>query len=99
MSARAAPAVASSAEPAARALARFSADLEWRAILIELRDGRVLRKRIDHALGEPENPVGREALIHRFIEMTAQIPDARRMAERILHLEREPDLSVLEALA
>lgn len=69
------------------------------AVEIELRDGRMLKKRIDHALGEPENPVGREALIDRFVEMTARIPDARRVAERVLHLEREPDLSVLQALA
>jgi 2-methylcitrate dehydratase PrpD len=68
------------------------------AVEITLRDGRVLKKRVEHALGEPENPVGREGLIERFVEMTGGIPDGRDVADRILHLEREDDLSVLQAL-
>lgn len=87
------------------------------AVEIKLRDGRILRKRVEHALGEPENPFKRPALVERFIEMVSafgwggrDIPEElsprmaqhrealRATAERILHLEREPDLSVLQAL-
>jgi 2-methylcitrate dehydratase PrpD len=88
------------------------------AVEIHLKDGRVLRKRVEHALGEPENPVGRKALVERFVDMlvpprfreasgfasiseSVAMPEqqARELAERILHLELEPDLSVLQALA
>lgn len=87
------------------------------AVEIRLRNGRVLRQRVAHALGEPESPVKREALVERFVEMIApgleldvqsdraieEVADlqrtARAAAERILHLEREPDLGVLAALA
>ncbi len=84
------------------------------AVELHLKDGRVLRQRVEHALGEPENPVSRATLIERFVQML--VPEdpapaslseavamrerqARETAERILHLEREPDLSVLAALA
>lgn len=43
------------------------------AVEITLRDGRVRRKRVDHPLGEPENPVTRAALVDRFVEMTGEI--------------------------
>ena len=86
------------------------------AIEIRLRDGRLLRTRVEHALGEPENPVKREALIERFVEMVVAVPEssgfapfpqlrgipepqARAVAERILHLDQEPDLAVLAVLA
>jgi 2-methylcitrate dehydratase PrpD len=72
------------------------------AVEIHLQDGRVLRAQVDHALGEPENPVGRDALARRFAEMVgAQVtPDAaRRITDLILALAAEPDLRVLEELA
>ena len=68
------------------------------AVEIRLRDGRVLRHRIEHALGEPENPVPRDALVARFVEMTGR-PNGREIAERILTLHAEPDLRVLDELA
>lgn len=76
--------------------------MEWpAAIEIHLGDGRVLRARVDHALGEPENPVPRDALIDRFIEMVGArvaASEARRLADRILALERERDLRFLDGL-
>jgi 2-methylcitrate dehydratase PrpD len=75
----------------------------WPALVeIRLRDGRVLRKRIDHALGEPENPVPRDALVDRFVEMVAarlDPPAARAVAARILRLDAERDLSLLQEIA
>jgi 2-methylcitrate dehydratase PrpD len=89
----------------------------WRAAVeIHLKDGRVLRQRIEHALGEPEHPVSRTALVERFVDMLAPRREepgfaslretpamaeqaARDVAERILHLDQESDLAVLEALA
>ncbi len=68
------------------------------AVEIRLADGRVLRRRVEHALGEPENPVPRDALIERFVEMVAR-PNARQIAGRILALAAEPDLRVLDELA
>jgi len=71
----------------------------WPAsVEIELRDGRRLRGRVEHALGEPENPVPREALVERFVEMVA-LPDARALAQRILALSEARDLSVVDELS
>jgi 2-methylcitrate dehydratase PrpD len=75
----------------------------WPALVeIHLRDGRVLRHRTEHALGEPENPVPRGALVDRFVEMVPARLDpaaARALAERILRLDEERDLSLLQELA
>jgi 2-methylcitrate dehydratase PrpD len=71
------------------------------AVEIHLKDGRVLRSRVEHARGEPENPVPRDALVARFVEMVAEHASAdaaRRIADRILTLPTEPDLRVLEEL-
>ncbi|MDE3194595.1 MAG: MmgE/PrpD family protein [Chloroflexota bacterium] len=75
---------------------------QWPAAAeIRLRDGRVVSKRIEHALGEPENPVPRDALVARFVEMVADRASssaAHDLARGILALEAAPDLSVVEAL-
>lgn len=75
----------------------------WPALVeIRLRDGQVLRKRIEHALGEPEDPVPREALVERFVEMVRGRLDeraARGVAARILRLHAPHDLAVLRELA
>jgi 2-methylcitrate dehydratase PrpD len=68
------------------------------AVEVRTNDGRVLRRRVAHALGEPENPVPRDALVERFVEMVAR-PSARQVADRILTLEAERDLRVLDDLA
>jgi 2-methylcitrate dehydratase PrpD len=64
----------------------------WPAeVEFSLRDGQVLRKRVEFATGEPENPVPRAALVQKFVSL-AERPDAVPLAERILFVEREPDL-------
>lgn len=70
----------------------------WPAwVEVRMRDGRAFRRRIEHALGEPENPVPREVLIERFVEMVGT-PPARDLASRILTLSGAPDLRVLDDL-
>jgi 2-methylcitrate dehydratase PrpD len=65
---------------------------------IHLRDGRVLCQRIEFATGEPENPVPRAALVEKFVSLAeASVADARGLAQRILDVEREPDLRGLGA--
>ena len=65
------------------------------AVEIDTTDGRVLREQIDYALGEPENPVSREALIAKFVDLTGERLGgdcALALADRILRLEHEPDV-------
>jgi 2-methylcitrate dehydratase PrpD len=62
---------------------------------IVLRDGRVLKKRIEHATGEPENPVPRAALVDKFVRLAGA--GSRGLAERILAIDSEPNLHVLSA--
>lgn len=68
------------------------------SVEIGLRDGRSVRTRVDHALGEPENPVPRVALVERFVELSAVRLDdraARRLATRLLALDDERHLPVI----
>jgi 2-methylcitrate dehydratase PrpD len=89
---------------------RWPAEVE-----ITLRGGRIVKKRIEHVLGEPENPLGRQGLVERFVELVGgpavegfapsttlmglTRDDALAVADRVLHFEEERDLSVLEVLA
>lgn len=66
------------------------------AVTVRLRDGRTLEARITHALGEPENPVPRAALVDRFVELTSHVmdePAARARASRLLSLDSAPDFA------
>ena len=68
------------------------------AVTVRLRDGRTLEARIAHALGEPENPVPRAALLERFVQLTSQAldePVARARAADLLSLDSAPDLGTL----
>ncbi len=68
--------------------------LQWRTEAeIELRDGRVVATEIDHATGEPENPVPREDLVEKFIllaEPLLQGVAAQDLTRQILTIDREP---------
>lgn len=66
------------------------------AVTARLRDGRTVEARITHALGEPENPVPRDALIDRFVELTSHAldePAARARAASLLSLDDAQDLT------
>jgi 2-methylcitrate dehydratase PrpD len=70
------------------------------AVTVRLRDGRTLEARIRHALGEPENPVPRPALVERFVELASAAmaePAARELARTLLALDTQPDLAGLFA--
>jgi 2-methylcitrate dehydratase PrpD len=69
---------------------------------IDLRDGRTLKtvkKRIEYATGEPENPVPRPGLVAKFTSLASGVVrDAEALAERILAIDtRERDLRGLGA--
>lgn len=70
------------------------------AVEIRLRDGHTLATRVEHATGEPENPVPRDRLVEKFVSLTAHRlapEEARALAARVLQLEREPSLADLLA--
>ena len=70
-------------------------------ICITLNDGRVLRQSILHALGGPTRPLDDASLHEKFIDCTrhAALPPTRHAAEtladRIMNLEREPNIAAL----
>jgi hypothetical protein len=70
-------------------------------ICMTLNDGRVLRQSIPHALGDPTRPLNDASLRAKFIDCTlhAALPPTRHAAEaladRIMNLEREPDVGAL----
>ena len=65
---------------------------------IHLVDGQVVSTRVDFALGEPENPVSREALIEKFVSLAGEsVTDPLALADTILSLDKAPDLSALSA--
>jgi 2-methylcitrate dehydratase PrpD len=67
-------------------------------ITIHLRDGRVLRERVDHCRGEPENPPEPSTVIAKFHANAGELAPSKKLdeiAERTLGLERERDLGPL----
>jgi 2-methylcitrate dehydratase PrpD len=67
-------------------------------VTIHLRDGRALRDRVDYCRGEPENPPEPKKVIAKFRANAGELVPAKRLdeiAERVLDLESERDLSPL----
>jgi 2-methylcitrate dehydratase PrpD len=70
-------------------------------ICITLNDGSVLHQTILHALGDPTRPLNDAALQAKFVDcgMHARLPLSRQgaetLADRIMNLEREPDVGAL----
>ena len=49
-------------------------------------------------MGEPENPVSREALIDKFVSVAGEsVADPQALADTILALDNAPDLRALSA--
>ncbi len=66
---------------------------------IHLRDGQVLATRVEFATGEPENPVQRDALVAKFVGLTADsLGDPGAAAAHILNIDSQPDLRGLGAI-
>jgi 2-methylcitrate dehydratase PrpD len=66
---------------------------QWPAAAeLRLRDGRVLSAHVPHATGEPENPVPREGLVDKFVDLSGR---DRSAAERILRLDTLDDVTAL----
>jgi 2-methylcitrate dehydratase PrpD len=70
---------------------------QWPAAAeIHLKDGRTVSTRVQFATGEPENPVSRSALVEKFVSLAADsTPDPAALAEKILKIDAEPDISGL----
>jgi len=52
-----------------------------------------MKKRIEYALGEPENPVPRSDLVAKFCSLAqGVVPDPAALADRILRIDGERDL-------
>ena len=70
--------------------------LQWRTEAeIKLTDGRVVATEIDHATGEPQNPVPREGLVDKFVLLAEPLLDktpAHDLAGQVLAIDREPPL-------
>lgn len=75
--------------------ARYPA--EWPGwVEVRLGDGRVLRHDVAHALGEPENPLPRDALVRRFAELArASVADPRALAMRLLRLHSATEMPTI----
>jgi len=73
---------------------------QWPAAAeIHLRDGQVLATRVEFATGEPENPVQRDALVAKFVSLSADsLGDPAAAAEHILNIDSQPDLRGLGAI-
>jgi 2-methylcitrate dehydratase PrpD len=69
-------------------------------VTIYLRDGSSLHERVDYCRGEPENPPTPETVIAKFKTVGGHLKPASmdEIADRILHVEREPDLARLGKL-
>jgi 2-methylcitrate dehydratase PrpD len=58
-----------------------------------LTNGQSVKKRIEYALGEPENPVPRGDLVGKFCSLAGGVVrEPAALAERILHIDGERDL-------
>jgi 2-methylcitrate dehydratase PrpD len=70
-------------------------------VTLHLRDGRALRERVDYCRGEPENPPAAEMVMAKFREIGGARLGAAALdevADRVLHLEREANLTRLAQL-
>lgn len=69
----------------------------WPAqVQIELQDGRILQRTIEYALGEPENPMLREDLMDKFLDLASAIGVDEAAAQDILRFQ--PDGQIRELL-
>jgi 2-methylcitrate dehydratase PrpD len=70
-------------------------------VTIRTRDGGRLEARVDAARGTPGNPLSRTDVVMKFRSLAGEVLPGGAVDEvvdRVIHLEREPDLSRLMAL-
>jgi len=69
----------------------------WPAkVEIALNDGRQLERRVDHPLGDPENPLGWDALVAKFDSLAAKLLPGERRREIVAAAERFAERPVVE---
>ncbi len=70
-------------------------------VVIHMREGRILRHRVDQALGDVHRPLDDATLVRKFVDCAGRAANplsgaaALRLADRILALEGEPDVGRL----
>jgi 2-methylcitrate dehydratase PrpD len=67
----------------------------WPVVVqVDRTDGTHLEIRLEHAYGDPENPVSQSALVDKFVEFGSPVlgPAAREIAARVLAIEDEARL-------
>ncbi|MBI4334610.1 MAG: MmgE/PrpD family protein [Chloroflexi bacterium] len=65
-------------------------NIGFQAVTVRLKDGRQYSRRIDHARGEPENPVSQEEIIAKFrscAELVISPPDIEATIDSVLKLD------------
>jgi 2-methylcitrate dehydratase PrpD len=67
---------------------------------VTLRDGTVLTGTVDASSGTSANPLSDDQLLAKFLGNTGDTADSRELADRVLHLQDQPDLSgIIDAAA
>ena len=64
-------------------------------VLVTMRDGTILRHRIEHMHGTPQNPITQDELIAKFLHNAQGVLDdaaAHAAIDRILDLDRASDI-------
>jgi 2-methylcitrate dehydratase PrpD len=70
------------------------------AVEVTLRDGRRLATRSEFTTGDPEKPLSRADLVAKFVSLASGLMssgDAEALAQRILHLDKEPTVRMVAA--
>jgi 2-methylcitrate dehydratase PrpD len=82
-------------------LTKIYAEKKPSDVTVYMKDGRTFHERVDYCRGEPENPPTPEVLLRKYYAVAGEHLDRMVMdeiAERVLALEDEPDLSRLSKL-
>lgn len=70
-------------------------------VSLHLKDGRIVKQRVDFCQGEPENPSTFEAVYAKFRALSAPFmatSDMERMAQIVLNIEQAPSLAEVGAM-
>ena len=79
-----------SVDPTATDRTRWSGE-----VLVTMRDGTILRHRIEHMHGPPQNPISQDELIAKFLHNAQGVLEdaaAHAAIDRILDLDRTSDI-------
>ena len=67
-------------------------------LVVKLRDGRIYSRKIDMAKGNPQNPLSRDELIHKYkdcVRLSLSSEDTNKSLDLLLNLESIRDIAEL----